>query len=66
MGKIALIVWVVLAPTLMGTFVLALLLTPALAGDEMKLILPAAVAGAVVAIPFSFLVAKKVASLTNS
>ncbi|MCB9988086.1 MAG: hypothetical protein H6868_01990 [Rhodospirillales bacterium] len=63
MGKVGILIWIMLAPTVMGLFVLALLLTPSLADQQMTLILPVAAAGAVVAAPLSFLIAKKLSAL---
>lgn len=59
------IIWSIIATVLMGVFVLIVLTVPALAQKEMLLILPAALAGAVVAVPLAYLVTKKMLVLTN-
>lgn len=59
------IIWSIIATVLMGVFVLAVLTVPALAQKEMLLILPAAVAGALVAAPLAYLVTKKLLTLTG-
>lgn len=60
MGKIAAVAWVVLAPVMMGICVMIVLFIPSLANDQMKLMLPAAGTGLVVAIPLAILVAKRI------
>lgn len=65
MDKVALIVWTMAAPVMMGILVLIVLSVPALAAMDAKLIAPAAVAGAVLAVPFSYYVAKKIRALTG-
>lgn len=64
MLKIAILVWLVLATTLAGAAVLVVLSLPSLAGQDMRLIPIAAGVGAVVAIPFAVLVAKRILALT--
>lgn len=64
MLKIAILVWLVLATTFAGAAVLAVLAIPSLAGQDMRLIPIAAGAGAVVAIPFAVLVARRILALT--
>lgn len=59
------IIWSIIATVLMGVFVLIVLTVPALAQKEMLLVLPAALAGAVVAVPLAYLVTKKMLMLTN-
>jgi hypothetical protein len=59
MMKLAMIIWAIAAPTLMGSFVLLVLIIPDLAAQDAKLILPAAVLGALVAVPFSYFIARK-------
>lgn len=65
MGKLAFLVWIILAPTLMGMFVVAVLLTPALASNEMTNIVIAAIAGPIVAAPLSYLIGRKVKAITG-
>ncbi|MFG1201273.1 hypothetical protein V5F29_02625 [Xanthobacter aminoxidans] len=64
MLKIAILVWLVLATTFAGAAVLAVLSIPSLAGQDMRLIPIAAGAGAVVAIPFALIIAKRILALT--
>lgn len=64
MLKIAILVWLVLATTLAGVAVMVVLSVPSLAGQDMRLIPIAAGIGALVAIPFSLLVAKRILALT--
>ena len=64
MLKIAILVWLMLATVFAGAAVLAVLAIPSLAGQDMRLIPIAAGAGAVVAIPFALLVAKRILALT--
>ncbi|MCB1539076.1 MAG: hypothetical protein KDJ49_08940 [Alphaproteobacteria bacterium] len=66
MSKLAVIVWCVAAPTLMGIFVLTVLVVPSLAAKENMMILPAAIAGAVVAAPISYYIARHIRALTSS
>ncbi|MCB9990184.1 MAG: hypothetical protein H6867_02245 [Rhodospirillales bacterium] len=65
MDKLGLFIWIIAAPVLMGTFVLAVLLMPSLAHAESKYIIMAAVLGAVVAAPISLVIAKKIDNLTK-
>lgn len=58
MGKLPIVIWIIAAPTLMGIFVLTVLVVPSLADDAMRLILPVAAAGAVVAMPVSYVIAR--------
>ena len=64
MSRLAVIIWCMAAPTLMGIFVLMVLTVPALAARESLLILPAAVLGAAVAAPASYYIARRIQSLT--
>lgn len=64
MLKIAILVWLMLATVFAGAAILAVLALPSLAGQDMRLIPIAAGAGAVVAIPFAVLVAKRILALT--
>ena len=63
MQKLAVFIWIVLAPTLMGSFVLLVVTIPALMARENQLLLPAALAGAVVAMPFSYLISRRLRNL---
>ena len=62
MGKFAAILWLMLAPTLAGMCIMILLFIPALTNNQMKLMVPAALIGIILAIPVSILVAKKISS----
>lgn len=65
MFKIAALVWVVLATTIAGIAVVAVVATPSLA-DKAALLIPVVfVAGAVLAMPLSYLVAKRIAALSQ-
>ena len=59
MLRLASIIWAVAATTLAGCAVLVVLIVPALSEQDSRLILPAALLGAVLAIPISYLIAKK-------
>lgn len=65
MQRLSLVIWIILAPVLMGSFVLSVLTVPGLASQEMKLMLPAAIAGAVVAIPFSYIISRSIQAKTK-
>jgi len=62
MGRFAAILYLVLAPTLMGISIMIVLFIPALTNDQMKLMLPAVAVGGILAIPLSLLIAKKISS----
>lgn len=59
MSKLTLIIWIVAAPVVMGIFVLAVLVVPGLGADQARMIPVAALAGAVLAAPISFVLSKK-------
>lgn len=59
MLKIAIIIWIVLGATLAGSALTVVLATPALADQAMKLIPWAALAGFVLAMPISWLIASR-------
>jgi len=65
MFKIALLVWVVLGATLAGMALTLTLTIPALQANAMKLLPIFALAGFVVAIPASVVVAKKILAVTK-
>ncbi len=60
MLRLASIIYVMAGTVLMGLGVTAVLATPALDNDSDKWIFVAAVAGAVIALPISYLVAKAI------
>jgi hypothetical protein len=59
MKAVAALIWIVLGATLAGIGLTIVVATPQLAGHAMKYIPYAALAGFVVAIPFSLIVAAK-------
>mgnify|MGYP001765790588 CR=1 FL=1 len=65
MFKIALLIWVVLGATLAGVALTLVLTVPALQPNAMKLLPIFAAVGFVVAIPASFVVAKKILAQTG-
>lgn len=65
MTKIALLVHIVLATTLVGVLVVAILAMPSLRGQE-KVLIPAALAvGFLLSIPLSAMISKKLLALTK-
>ncbi len=60
MLRLTFMLWGVVATTLAGSFILIVLIVPMLAEQDAKLILPAAILGAIVAAPISYLIAKKI------
>ncbi|MCB9983130.1 MAG: hypothetical protein H6861_05595 [Rhodospirillales bacterium] len=65
MFRVAMVIWAMAATTLAGIFVLTVLVVPELAAQDAKLILPAALGGAVVAVPVSYVIAAKLMKLTK-
>ncbi|HPF77809.1 MAG TPA: hypothetical protein PLF01_00835 [Alphaproteobacteria bacterium] len=66
MGKLALAIWIMAAPTLMGCLVIITLVVPYFSANEKIWIPAAAAAGAVLAIPISIVVARSIKKLTRS
>jgi len=64
MFKIAIILWMIGGTVLAGIAIMVVLTVPALAVKDMQYIPIAAIIGFVVAIPFAYLVAKRIAALT--
>lgn len=64
MFKIAIIVWMMAGTTLAGIAVMVVLTVPSLAAHDMQYIPIGAVLGFVVAVPFAYVVAKRIAALT--
>lgn len=60
MTKVAILVWIMLGVVLAGVGVMAILTMPNFAGQELKLIPLAAIAGYIVAAPISFVVARMI------
>jgi hypothetical protein len=61
MFKIAAIIWIILGASLAGIGLMIVVATPALASHDMKLIPWAALAGFVVAMPMSWVLAGQIA-----
>jgi hypothetical protein len=59
--KVAVVIWIVLGAALAGCAMVAVLAIPSLASQGMHLIPRAVLAGFIVAIPLSYLVARKIA-----
>lgn len=64
MLKVAIIVWLILSVTFAGAAILVVLSMPSLGGQDMRLIPVAAGIGALVAVPVSFFVARRILALT--
>jgi hypothetical protein len=62
MFRVTLVVWIVLGTALAGSALLAVLIVPDLAAQAMKNIPRAVLAGFAVAMPLSYLVARKIGS----
>jgi hypothetical protein len=62
MFRVTLVVWIVLGTTLAGSALLAVVIVPDLAAQAMRNIPRAVLAGFAVAIPLSYLVARKIGS----
>jgi len=58
MWRLAIILFVIIAPTLMGTLILAAMVVPSIQNDLGRWIVIAAVAGFVASIPISLIAAK--------
>ncbi|MER2605930.1 MAG: hypothetical protein ABTQ29_08885 [Siculibacillus sp.] len=65
MFKVALLIWIVLGTTLAGIGLTLTLTIPSLQANAMKLLPIFSLVGAVVAIPASIVVAKKILALTK-
>lgn len=65
MFKVALVIWIVLGATLAGIALMLTLTIPTLQADAMRLLPIFALSGFVVAIPVSFVVAKKILAQTK-
>ncbi len=64
MWRVAALFWVFIAPVVAGILVLAVLLAPGLQAEAGEWIGMAAIAGAVVAVPVAWVIAKSFASKT--
>lgn len=66
MLKIAILVWMMAGTTLAGIAIMVVLTVPSLATHDMRYIPFAALAGFVIAVPFAYVVAKRITALTAS
>lgn len=64
--RLAVLVWMMLATALAGAAVMVVVAVPSLYDNGMRLIPWVAAAGAIVAIPFAVVIAKKIESATRS
>ncbi len=64
MFKVAIVVWIMLGTVLAGVAFIAVLMAPGLGGQEMNNIPRAVLTGFVLAMPLSFLIARKIAGTT--
>lgn len=60
MAKVAILVWIVLGVVLAGAAVMVILAMPEFSGRELKLIPIGAIAGYVIALPISFVIARMI------
>lgn len=60
MLKVGVLVWLILGTTLAGSAMLVVLVIPGLANEAMKWVPTSAIAGFVIAIPFSLMIAKQI------
>lgn len=65
MFRLAMIIWAIAAPTLAGIAVMTVLIVPSLAAQDAQLILPAALGGAALAAPVSYLIAMRLFKLVK-
>jgi len=66
MGKLAVLIWIMLGITVAGVFGLVVLAVPMLARDAAELLPWAALAGFIVAIPASVIVAKRILAVSGN
>lgn len=64
MFKIAVLIWMVLGTTLAGIPIIVIVISPSLVAHGMTLIPIFAAAGFILAVPLSYLIAKKIAADT--
>ena len=64
MSKLASLIWIMLGTTLAGMLITVVLVVPQLAQDSARMIPAAAIAGALIAIPLSMLVASRIKAQT--
>lgn len=66
MSKLATLIWIMLGITFAGAFGLVVLATPALANEAAELLPWAALAGFIVAVPASVLVARRILAVSGN
>jgi hypothetical protein len=66
MGKLAVLIWIMLGITVAGVFGLVVLAVPMLDRDAAELLPWAALAGFIVAIPASVIVAKRILAVSGN
>lgn len=66
MAKIAVLIWIVMGITIAGVFGTVILATPALSNEAAELLPWAALAGFVVAIPASVVIARKILAVSGN
>lgn len=65
MSKLAIIIWIIAAPVFMGMLVTLTLVVPMFADKQMMWIPVAAACGAILALPISVIISKKLKTLTE-
>jgi uncharacterized membrane protein YdbT with pleckstrin-like domain len=65
-AKIAVLIWIVMGITIAGVFGTVILATPALSNEAAELLPWAALAGFVVAIPASVVIARKILAVSGN
>ncbi len=65
MLRLAVLVWIVLGTTLAGSFLIPVLALPELQAQAMRILPLAAAAGFVLAIPFAWLIARRIDAATR-
>jgi hypothetical protein len=65
MSKLAFLIWIVAAPTLMGCLMVVTLVVPYFMEDQGTWIMVAVATGGVIAAPLSYFVAKAIKKITN-
>jgi hypothetical protein len=65
MLKVAVIIWMILGPTLAGSALVVVVTVPSLYDQGMRLIPLVALAGLIVAAPLSVMIAKRIMTLTK-
>ncbi|WP_237154602.1 hypothetical protein [Oryzibacter oryziterrae] len=66
MLRLAVMIWILVGTVLAGTLVTVVLLMPSLAGEMMRFIPIAGIAGYVIGIPFAWVIAGKIIAATRN